>query len=80
MTIADILYPALFYGVVISLVMTAMILITFRWNPEMWVHDAPPKIRERYGPVHQESIRDSRLAAIPTILLLGGVLVYAIVD
>ena len=80
MSISDIVYPALFYGMVISLVMTSMILITFRWNPEMWVHDAPPKIRQRYGPVSQKAIRDSRLAAIPTFLLLGGVLVYAIVD
>ena len=79
MSIADIIYPALFYGVVISLVMTAVILITFRWNPEIWVHDAPPKIRGRYGPVSQKAIRDSRLAGIPTFLLLGGVLVYAIV-
>jgi len=45
MSIVDIVYPALIYGAIISLVMTAVIIITFRWKPEMWVHDAPPKIR-----------------------------------
>ena len=80
MSIAEIVFPALFYGAIISLVMTVVILITFRWNPEIWVHDAPPKIRERYGPVNDKAKRDGRIAGIPTFLLLGGVLVYAIVD
>jgi hypothetical protein len=80
MALAEVLSPALFYGAIISLVMTAMILITFRWNPEIWVHDAPPKIRERYGPISAKAKRDGRIAAIPTFLLLSGVLVVAIVD
>jgi hypothetical protein len=80
MTVTEIVVPALFYGAIISLIMTAMIFITFRWNPEMWVHDAPPKIRDRYGPVGDKAKRDGRFAAIPIFLLLGGVLVYAVVD
>ena len=79
MTVTEIIFPALLYGAIISLVMTAMIFITFRWNPEMWVHDAPPKIRDRYGPVSDKAKRDSRIAAIPIFVLLGFILVYAIV-
>jgi hypothetical protein len=78
--LTGIVYPALFYGALISLVMTVMILITFRWNPEIWVHDAPPKIRERYGPVSAKAKRDGRIAAVPTFILLVGILVLAVVD
>ena len=80
MTITEIIYPALFYGLIISVLFTVVILLTFRWNPEIWVHDAPPKIRERYGPVGAKAKRDSQIAGIPTFLVLGLVLVYAILD
>ena len=74
------LYTGLLYVGLVSLVMTALILVTFRWNPEIWVHDAPPKIRERYGPVSAKAKRDGQLASIPTFLLLAGVLILAIMD
>lgn len=80
MALTEIVYPALFYGALISLVMTVMILITFRWNPEIWVHDMPPKIRERYGPVSARAKREGRIAAVPTFVLLAGILVAAVVD
>ena len=80
MSVAEIVYPALLYGAIISLIFTAVILVTFRWNPEIWVHDAPPKIRERYGPVNDKAKRDGQIAGIPTFLLLGAVLIYAIVN
>ena len=60
--------------------MSAIIFISMRWNPEMWMHDAPPKIRERYGPVSDHSKREGRLVAIPILLFFGAILVYAVVD
>ena len=80
MDIADILYPALFNGVLISVVMSAIVFITIRWNPEMWMHDAPPQIRERYGPVSTRSKREGQLVAIPVFIALGGILTYAILN
>lgn len=64
MATTEIIYPALFYSFIISLLMTVVILLTFRWNPEIWVHDAPPEIRERYGPVGAKAKRPGRIAGI----------------
>jgi hypothetical protein len=78
MTLPDVFYHSLFYGVVVSVMMTAMIFITFRINPEMWVHDAPPVIRDRYGPISEKSWRQAKLVALPIFVLLFGVLGYSI--
>lgn len=80
MSATSILVTGLLYGGLISLIMTAAILVTFRWNPEIWVHDAPPRIRERYGPVSDRAKRDGRLAAIPVFALLAAVLVLAVIE
>jgi hypothetical protein len=80
MAFADIFYPALFYGAIVSLLITALVIILFRWNPEIFVHDLPPKLQERYGPVRDKTRRDSRMANIAVFLLLAGLLVFMIVD
>jgi hypothetical protein len=78
MALQDVFYHGLWYGIVVSLMMTAMIVITFRINPEMWVHDAPPAIRNRYGAVSEKSRRQAKLVALPLFVLLFGVLGYSI--
>src|SRR5689334_22790342 len=78
MTLPDVFYHSLFYGMIVSLLMIAMIIISFRINPEMWVHDAPPAIRDRYGAISEKSRRQARQVALPFFILLLGVLGYSI--
>ena len=46
-------------------------------NPEVWLPDYPPDIRERFGPMSERAKRQRRLVGIPTFLLLTGVLVLS---
>jgi len=76
-----ILQNALLFGAIISVVMTLGIVIGFRINPEFLLHDAPPKIRERYGPVRDEPKRRRQATwfSIPLFGSLLFILIYAVV-
>ena len=52
------LTSALVCGVVLSVVLTAIMIISAVIAPDMWVGDYPPAIKERFGPM---SVRASRL-------------------
>ena len=62
-------------GSLLSLSLAALISITFFINPEIWVHDYPPDIQERFGPKSEKAKRQTKLAAIPFFLLLIGFVV-----
>lgn len=62
-------------GSLINMGLTAVIFGTLYINPEIWVHDAPPDIREKFGPKSEKAKRQSIFAAIPFFLILfGGVI------
>ncbi|WP_420631303.1 nitroreductase [Candidatus Leptofilum sp.] len=62
-------------GTAINLGLTAVIFGTLYINPEIWVHDAPPDIREKFGPKSERAKRQTLWAAIPFFLILfGGVI------
>jgi len=46
-------------------------------NPEIWLPDYPPDIRERFGPMSERAKRQRRLVGIPVFLVLTGVLVLS---
>ena len=70
---------ALFYGAILSVLLgVAFVTIAFL-NPEIWLPDYPPDIRERFGPMSERAKRQRRLVAIPVFLLLLGVIVLSIV-
>ncbi len=48
---AALLLNALVYGVLLSLLLAAVIGLSFAVAPDMWVGDYPPDIRQAYGPV-----------------------------
>ena len=55
--------------------LTAVIFGSLYLNPEIWVHDAPPDIREKFGPKSEKAKRQTTLIAIPFFLILfGGVI------
>jgi hypothetical protein len=69
----------LFYGAILSVLMgVAFVGIAFL-NPEIWLPDYPPDIRERFGPMSQRAKRQRRLVGIPVFLLLLGISVVSII-
>ena len=62
-------------GTLLSLSLATLITITFLINPEIWVHDYPPDIQEKFGPKSEKAKKQTTLAAIPFFLLLIGLVV-----
>lgn len=56
---------------------TALILGTMRLNPEIWVHDYPPDIKEKYGPVSERTKRQAKIVAIPFFAVMLGGLIWS---
>ena len=47
-------------GNLLSFALAALISITFCINPEIWVHDYPPDIQEKFGPKSDRVKRQTR--------------------
>lgn len=63
---------ALLNGLVLSLILTAIAVISGAVAADMWVGDYPPDIRQRYGPM---SPRSARLRPFVAVLFFAAVLV-----
>lgn len=50
--------------------LTALIMGSLYYDAEIWLHDYPQEIQERYGPRSERATRLSRLLAIPFLLVL----------
>jgi len=60
----------LIYGVLLSAVLSGLILWSLWFNPEMWLHDAPRAVQEKYGPISAKSKRQRTLFVIPFFLVV----------
>ncbi|RIK15001.1 MAG: hypothetical protein DCC51_15195, partial [Anaerolineae bacterium] len=58
------LQHSLFYGVVLSVAMTALILVTLYGWPMIWVGDAPPEVRAAAPPMSDADRRAKRVATV----------------
>ena len=78
---AVLLREALFYGLVLSLVLAAILAASFHFAPpEMWVGDYPPDIRERFGPMGPRAARARWFVAIPFFVAAVAVPLLALAD
>ena len=59
-----------------GLITTIMLSSVFH-NKEIWVHDYPPDIKEKYGPVSEEARQLARLWAIPFFVVILGWVIFA---
>ena len=60
-------------GALLSSLLVAVIMVSLRYNAEMWLRDYPPAIQERFGPMSPAAKRQGRVVAIPLFaILLGG--------
>ena len=72
-----VLLHGLFFGAVLSVLMGVIFLGIAYANPEIWLNDYPPDIRERYGPMSERAKRQRRLAGVPVFLLLFGTIAFS---
>ena len=75
----DLLQNGVVYGTVLSLFMSVAFLGIAYLNPEIWLGDYPPDIRERYGPMSIKARRQRMLAGIPVVSFLLGTIVFSTV-
>lgn len=62
------------YGLILSVVMSAIILASLYINPEMWLHDAPPEVQAKHGPMSETAKRQRVwLASSMFVVLIGSV-------
>ncbi len=70
--VMPVLLHGLIFGAGLSVVMGVIFLGIAYVNPEIWLNDYPPDIRERFGPMSEKAKRQRTLAGIPVFLLLFG--------
>ena len=64
-------------GTILSLVMSAIIFASIRYNPRLWLQDYPAEIRAKVPPINAQEKRAQRLMMIPFLLVLIGLPVYS---
>jgi len=70
---AALLSHSLFYGAILSVLTTALILVTLYLRPMAWAGDAPPDVRAAAGPLSDEDRRFKRVAGVVMLVILIGV-------
>jgi hypothetical protein len=75
--IALLLQHGVLYGAILSGFMGLAFVALAYVNPEIWLPDYPPDIRERFGPMSERAKKQRRLAGVPVFLLLVSMIVFA---
>jgi hypothetical protein len=75
-----VLQHGIVYGALLSAIMSLSFLGIAYLNPEIWLADYPPDIREKFGPMSEKARKHRRLAGIPVFLLLFGFLILSAVQ
>lgn len=66
-------------GLILSVAMTALILVTLYWRPMIWVGDAPADVQAAAGPMSEVDRHAKRVAGIVTLGLLLGIVAMSLV-
>jgi hypothetical protein len=62
-------------GARLSGILSLMIGLSARYNPEMWLHDYPPDIQAKFGPMSAKARRQRTVIAVPVLVsIFGGLL------
>ena len=77
---SHLLSHALLWGLGLSAYLTAAFLGLLRLNPEMWLDDYPPDIRERFGPMSARTNRQRFLLGLPVLAVALGIAVLGTID
>jgi hypothetical protein len=74
----DLITHSLLYGGFLSLAMTILILGSLLYNPEIWLHDFPADIQEKYGPASEKSVRQRKIFTIPFMAVFLGIIAASV--
>lgn len=64
---------SLFYGTMLSAVLTILILGSLYINPEMWLQDAPREVQEKHGPMSARAKRQRAWLVVAFVITIIGV-------
>lgn len=79
LTLNDLIQHALIHGAILSAALTALILASLMYNPEIFYRSFPAEVKERYGPISEKGQRD-RLVVLPIFLaILLGILAWSMI-
>lgn len=67
-----------FFGLILSLFMSALILLTLWINPTIWAERAPEDIRQAVGPVDERTRRLKRVFVLITLLGLISIVLLSL--
>jgi hypothetical protein len=68
------------YGAILSVLMGLAFIGIAYLNPETWLPEYPPDVREKFGPMSERAKRQRRLAGLPVFLLLFATIVLSAVQ
>ena len=77
---SELVQHSLFYGAILTVVMIITFLTLTYLNPEAWVGDYPPDIKEKFGPMSAKAQKLRKLAGIPVLLFIFGIIGGAMVQ
>lgn len=69
-------------GAILSVLLSILVVVSLRWNPEIWVHDYPPEVQAVLPPKSALAKRQTRwVAAVMFAILFGliGVLIWRVI-
>lgn len=72
-----ILRNSLFYGAILSVFLSILILASLAYNAEMWVGDYPPGIKEKFGPISKKAKRQLIFLSFPFFLALAAAIIFS---
>ncbi|HRF47760.1 MAG TPA: hypothetical protein PLC98_09060 [Anaerolineales bacterium] len=76
----DVLENGVFFGGLITAWMIVVVIGSLRWNPEIWVHDAPPEMRAALPPKSDLARRQTTWVAAVMFAGLAALLIGQIVE
>lgn len=71
------LIHSLNYGGILSGLLFLFVIAGMLYNPELWLNDFPPDIRQMYGPPGENTVRQRKWFGIGMLLIMIGVLLAA---
>ncbi len=78
MITAALLSHSLFYGAILSIVLSILVFGSLYINPEMWLHDAPRDVQEKHGPISAQAKRQRRWVVVAFAITLLGLTGFSI--
>ncbi|CAN5646640.1 hypothetical protein BH10CHL1_BH10CHL1_40690 [soil metagenome] len=69
---------ALSYGIILSVIMSVFVFGSIYINPEIWLHDAPPEIQAKHGPISEKAKRQRIWVVIPIFAVLSALTALSI--